>query len=231
MVLLDAPNGDSDECRRANRNDHDPCTGAAGPAALVALPLEGRGRSRRGVDPRLARGHDGRRKIISFREIARVAFTLYPRRAILGLALIIGQAFLYNGASRRVRSATVPNSPGCGATALAQCVGNLRRGENHRHRVQPNPRSTKRSKRSRGQFRHTDRQISGTCIVRSAHATGAPVNSAARFGSRWRRAGLCVWVATRWVCPIRSGSDKCWPAEYSGIACVSCRGIRDALGM
>jgi len=37
------------------------------------------------------------RKIISFREIARVAFTLYPRRAILGLALIIGQAFLYNG--------------------------------------------------------------------------------------------------------------------------------------
>jgi MFS family permease len=37
------------------------------------------------------------RKTISFREIARVAFTLYPRRAILGLALIIGQAFLYNG--------------------------------------------------------------------------------------------------------------------------------------
>ncbi len=37
------------------------------------------------------------RKSISFREIARVAFTLYPRRAILGLALFIGQAFLYNG--------------------------------------------------------------------------------------------------------------------------------------
>ncbi len=36
------------------------------------------------------------RKTISFREIARVAFTLYPRRAILGLALFIGQAFLYN---------------------------------------------------------------------------------------------------------------------------------------
>jgi MFS family permease len=37
------------------------------------------------------------RRTISFREIARVAFTLYPRRAILGLALFIGQAFLYNG--------------------------------------------------------------------------------------------------------------------------------------
>lgn len=37
------------------------------------------------------------RKTISFREIARVAFTLYPRRAVLGLALFIGQAFLYNG--------------------------------------------------------------------------------------------------------------------------------------
>jgi MFS family permease len=36
------------------------------------------------------------RKTISFREIARVAFTRYPRRAILGLALFIGQAFLYN---------------------------------------------------------------------------------------------------------------------------------------
>jgi MFS family permease len=37
------------------------------------------------------------RETISFREIARVAFTLYPRRAVLGLALFIGQAFLYNG--------------------------------------------------------------------------------------------------------------------------------------
>ncbi|MGE2722543.1 MFS transporter [Mycolicibacterium celeriflavum] len=36
------------------------------------------------------------RKAISFREIAHVAFTKYPRRAILGLALFIGQAFLYN---------------------------------------------------------------------------------------------------------------------------------------
>jgi MFS family permease len=37
------------------------------------------------------------RKTISFVEIAKVAFTLYPRRAVLGLALFIGQAFLYNG--------------------------------------------------------------------------------------------------------------------------------------
>ncbi|WIM88901.1 MFS transporter [Candidatus Mycobacterium wuenschmannii] len=37
------------------------------------------------------------RETISFTEIARVAFTLYPRRAVLGLALFIGQAFLYNG--------------------------------------------------------------------------------------------------------------------------------------
>ncbi|HYB80165.1 MAG TPA: MFS transporter, partial [Mycobacterium sp.] len=37
------------------------------------------------------------RTAISFREIARVAFGLYPRRAVLGLALFIGQAFLYNG--------------------------------------------------------------------------------------------------------------------------------------
>ena len=36
------------------------------------------------------------RKTISFVEIARVAFTRYPKRAILGLALFIGQAFLYN---------------------------------------------------------------------------------------------------------------------------------------
>jgi MFS family permease len=37
------------------------------------------------------------RQTISFREIANVAFKLYPRRAVLGLALFIGQAFLYNG--------------------------------------------------------------------------------------------------------------------------------------
>jgi MFS family permease len=37
------------------------------------------------------------RETISFVEIAKVAFMMYPRRAILGLALFIGQAFLYNG--------------------------------------------------------------------------------------------------------------------------------------
>ncbi|MEV3905721.1 MFS transporter [Mycobacterium sp. NPDC050551] len=36
------------------------------------------------------------RKTISFAEIARVAFTRYPRRAVLCLALFVGQAFLYN---------------------------------------------------------------------------------------------------------------------------------------
>lgn len=37
------------------------------------------------------------RATIPFREIAKVAFKLYPRRAVLGLALFIGQAFMYNG--------------------------------------------------------------------------------------------------------------------------------------
>ncbi len=37
------------------------------------------------------------RKAIPFTEIAKVAFKLYPKRAVLGLALFIGQAFLYNG--------------------------------------------------------------------------------------------------------------------------------------
>jgi MFS family permease len=36
------------------------------------------------------------RRTIPFREIAGVAFRLYPKRAILGLSLFIGQAFLYN---------------------------------------------------------------------------------------------------------------------------------------
>ncbi len=34
---------------------------------------------------------------IPFREIGKVAFTRYPRRAVLGLCLFVGQAFLYNG--------------------------------------------------------------------------------------------------------------------------------------
>jgi MFS family permease len=36
------------------------------------------------------------RETIPFREIAKVAFQRYPHRAILGLALFVGQAFLYN---------------------------------------------------------------------------------------------------------------------------------------
>ncbi|MHA3685045.1 MFS transporter [Leucobacter sp. HY1908] len=37
------------------------------------------------------------RDTIPFREIAKVAFKLYPKRAVLCLMLFIGQAFLYNG--------------------------------------------------------------------------------------------------------------------------------------
>ncbi len=37
------------------------------------------------------------RETIPFREIARTAFQLYPKRAMLGLALFVGQAFIYNG--------------------------------------------------------------------------------------------------------------------------------------
>jgi MFS family permease len=36
------------------------------------------------------------RERISFGEIARTAFSAYPRRTVLGLALFVGQAFLYN---------------------------------------------------------------------------------------------------------------------------------------
>ncbi len=37
------------------------------------------------------------RERIPFREIAKTAFKVYPRRAWLGLALFVGQAFIYNG--------------------------------------------------------------------------------------------------------------------------------------
>ncbi|MGH3266116.1 MAG: MFS transporter, partial [Trebonia sp.] len=37
------------------------------------------------------------RKTISFREIGRVAFRAYPKRAVLGFCLFVGQAFIYNG--------------------------------------------------------------------------------------------------------------------------------------
>jgi MFS family permease len=37
------------------------------------------------------------REAIPFRTIGETAFKLYPRRAVLGIALFVGQAFLYNG--------------------------------------------------------------------------------------------------------------------------------------
>jgi MFS family permease len=37
------------------------------------------------------------RESIPFREIAKIGFQKYPRRAVLGLALFVGQAFIYNG--------------------------------------------------------------------------------------------------------------------------------------
>lgn len=37
------------------------------------------------------------RKAIPFRMIARTAFKLYPKRTVLGVALFVGQAFIYNG--------------------------------------------------------------------------------------------------------------------------------------
>ncbi|HST26238.1 MAG TPA: MFS transporter [Gaiellaceae bacterium] len=37
------------------------------------------------------------RESIPFRSIGRTAFQLYPKRAVLGLALFVGQAFIYNG--------------------------------------------------------------------------------------------------------------------------------------
>jgi MFS family permease len=37
------------------------------------------------------------RKVIPFRQIARVAFQTYPKRSILCVSLFVGQAFLYNG--------------------------------------------------------------------------------------------------------------------------------------
>lgn len=37
------------------------------------------------------------RTTIPFRTIARTAFKVYPKRSILGLALFVGQAFIYNG--------------------------------------------------------------------------------------------------------------------------------------
>ncbi len=55
----------------------------------------------RETDEELEEVHDTievrQRESIPFRTIGRTAFKLYPRRAVLGLALFVGQAFLYNG--------------------------------------------------------------------------------------------------------------------------------------
>jgi MFS family permease len=58
------------------------------------------------------------RRTVPFREIASVAFSKYPRRAVLGVALFVGQAFIYNAVTFnlgtllstffKVASATVP---------------------------------------------------------------------------------------------------------------------------
>jgi hypothetical protein len=37
------------------------------------------------------------RRSIQFTEIARVAAKLHPKRAVLGVALFVGEAFVYNG--------------------------------------------------------------------------------------------------------------------------------------
>ena len=50
------------------------------------------------------------RKSIPFREIARVAFTAYPKRAVLGLCLFVGQAFLYNGVTFDLGRCSRPSS-------------------------------------------------------------------------------------------------------------------------
>ncbi len=56
-------------------------------------------REETGQDLPDARGSDHRAasaSTIPFRRIARTAFRDYPRRTVLGLALFVGQAFLYN---------------------------------------------------------------------------------------------------------------------------------------
>ncbi len=55
----------------------------------------------RETDEELEEVHDTievrQRESIPFRTIGKTAFKLYPRRAVLGLALFVGQAFIYNG--------------------------------------------------------------------------------------------------------------------------------------
>jgi hypothetical protein len=53
----------SDERRRANRHDHDPCTRTDGPIAVVAVSLARRCRAWRCLDPGRARSHDGGQRV------------------------------------------------------------------------------------------------------------------------------------------------------------------------
>jgi MFS family permease len=61
------------------------------------------------------------RKTISFREIASTAFKDYPRRTTLGLALFVGQAFIYNavtfGLGTFRSSSTTSTRAGCRSTS------------------------------------------------------------------------------------------------------------------
>ena len=57
------------------------------------------------------------RKTISFRTIASTAFKTYPKRTALGLALFIGQAFIYNS----VTSTWAPSSSSSTTSATRRC--------------------------------------------------------------------------------------------------------------
>jgi MFS family permease len=67
-------------------------------AEKIVSAIENEVQAETGVD--LAEPGEGitvrQRDVIRFRELARVAFKRYPRRAFLGITLFIGQAFLYN---------------------------------------------------------------------------------------------------------------------------------------
>ena len=67
-------------------------------AEKIVSAIENEVRAETGVD--LAEPREAitvrQRDAIRFRELARVAFKRYPRRAFLGITLFIGQAFLYN---------------------------------------------------------------------------------------------------------------------------------------
>ncbi|OLR92175.1 MFS transporter [Actinokineospora bangkokensis] len=73
--------------------------GRAEEAEQVTADIERQVRDSTGEELPEARGtlKIRQRKTIPLRMIAETAFKLYPKRAVLGLALFVGQAFLYNG--------------------------------------------------------------------------------------------------------------------------------------